>query len=70
MVQNVRYTLVGVGNIGRNLLDILAHRQACVLRDYGLRFSLVGVVDVNIVTSTGYTGCGRAPRSPNGSPTT
>jgi homoserine dehydrogenase len=41
----VRYTLVGLGNIGRNLLDILAHRQACVLRDYGLRFVLVGAVD-------------------------
>jgi homoserine dehydrogenase len=41
----VRYTLVGLGNIGRNLLDILAHRQACALRDYGLRFVLVGAAD-------------------------
>jgi homoserine dehydrogenase len=41
----VRYTLVGLGNIGRNLLDILAHRRASVLRDYGLDLVLVGAVD-------------------------
>ncbi len=41
----IRYTLVGLGNIGRNLLDILAHRQASVLRDYGLDLVLVGAVD-------------------------
>jgi len=41
----VRFTLVGLGNIGRNLLDILVHRQASVLRDYGLCFVLVGAAD-------------------------
>lgn len=40
-----RYTLIGLGNIGRNLLDILAHRQAQVRKDYGLEFVLVGAAD-------------------------
>ena len=45
MLREVRYTLVGLGNIGRNLLDILVHRQAAIETDYGLRFVLVGAAD-------------------------
>ena len=45
MPKQVRYALVGLGNIGRNLLDILVHRQAQVEADYGLRFTLVGAAD-------------------------
>jgi len=45
MAKEVRYTLIGLGNIGRNLLDILVHRQAQVEADYGLRFVLVGAAD-------------------------
>ncbi len=41
----IRYTLVGLGNIGRNLLDILAHRQAQIEATYGLTFRLVGAAD-------------------------
>ncbi len=40
-----RYTLIGLGNIGRNLLYILAHRQAQVRKDYGIEFVLVGAAD-------------------------
>ena len=45
MAQEIRYTLVGLGNIGRNLLDILIHRQAQIEADYDLTFTLVGAVD-------------------------
>jgi homoserine dehydrogenase len=45
MVRDIPYALVGLGNIGRNLLDIWVHRQAAVARDYGLRFVLVGAAD-------------------------
>ncbi|MBC7235940.1 MAG: homoserine dehydrogenase [Chloroflexi bacterium] len=47
MTQTIRYTLVGLGNIGRNLLDILAHRQAAIEADYGLSFCLVGAADTS-----------------------
>jgi homoserine dehydrogenase len=45
MEQEIRFTLIGLGNIGRNLLDILAHRQEAIARDYGLRLRLVGAAD-------------------------
>lgn len=45
MTRDIRFTLVGLGNIGRNLLDILVHRQEAIARDYGLRFVLVGAAD-------------------------
>jgi homoserine dehydrogenase len=45
MAQEIRYTLLGLGNIGRNLLDILIHRQAQIEADYGLVFILVGAID-------------------------
>lgn len=44
-MKEIRYTLIGLGNIGRNLLDILLHRQAAIETDYGLRFVLVGAAD-------------------------
>lgn len=47
MIKEVRYMLIGLGNIGRNLLDILAHRQAQVEATYGLRFVLVGAADTS-----------------------
>jgi len=45
MTHEVRFTLIGLGNIGRNLLDIIVHRQEAIARDYGLRFRLVGAAD-------------------------
>ncbi|MHB0858901.1 MAG: homoserine dehydrogenase [Anaerolineae bacterium] len=45
MVNDVRVVLVGLGNIGRNLLDILVHRMAPIEAAYGLRFRLVAAVD-------------------------
>jgi homoserine dehydrogenase len=45
MIREIRYTLIGLGNIGRNLLDVLIHRQPQVEADYGLRFILVGCAD-------------------------
>jgi len=43
--MKVRFMLVGVGNIGRNLLDILVHRGQAIAQDYGLEFVLTGVAD-------------------------
>lgn len=45
MIQEIRFTLVGLGNVGRNLLDILVHRSPQVAADYRLRFALVGAAD-------------------------
>lgn len=45
MVREVRFTCIGLGNIGRNLLDILVHRGPMIEQDYGLRFLLVGAAD-------------------------
>lgn len=45
MTRRVRYCLIGLGNIGRNLLDILVHRGNAVERDHDLRFDLVGAAD-------------------------
>lgn len=45
MVQSVRFILVGLGNIGRNLLDVLLHRQEYIEQSYGLRFLLVAACD-------------------------
>ncbi len=45
MTQRIRFTCIGLGNIGRNLLDILVHRQQAIARDYGLAFVLVGAAD-------------------------
>lgn len=44
-VKEIRYALIGLGNIGRNLLDVYIHRQAQVAAAYGLSFSLVGAAD-------------------------
>ncbi len=44
-MRQVTYCLIGLGNIGRNLLDILVHRHEAVAADYGLRFALVGAAD-------------------------
>ncbi len=44
-MREVRYCLIGLGNIGRNLLDILVHRQEAVEAQYGLRFVLAAAVD-------------------------
>lgn len=44
-VKEIRYALIGLGNIGRNLLDVYIHRQAQVAATYGLSFSLVGAAD-------------------------
>ncbi len=45
MEREIRFILIGLGNIGRNLLDILLQRQEAIARDYGLRFRLVGAAD-------------------------
>jgi homoserine dehydrogenase len=45
MSQRIHYTLIGLGNIGRNLLDVLVNRQRQVLAQYGLEFVLVGAAD-------------------------
>ncbi|MHB1294958.1 MAG: homoserine dehydrogenase [Anaerolineae bacterium] len=45
MVQDVRFVVVGLGNIGRNLLDILVQRAAPIEAAHGLRFRLVAAVD-------------------------
>lgn len=45
MTREIRFTLIGLGNIGRNLLDVILQRQEAVARDYDLRFLLVGAAD-------------------------
>ena len=45
MEREIRFVVIGLGNIGRNLLDILDQRQEAIARDYGVRFSLVGAAD-------------------------
>jgi homoserine dehydrogenase len=45
MTRDVRYALIGLGNIGRNLLDIILRRQEAIAAEYGLRFVLVGAAD-------------------------
>ena len=45
MARSIPYTLIGLGNIGRNLLDILIHRQEQIAADYALQFVLVGAAD-------------------------
>ncbi|MBN1400957.1 MAG: homoserine dehydrogenase [Anaerolineae bacterium] len=43
--REIPYLLIGLGNIGHNLLDVYTHREAQIARDYGLRFVLVGAAD-------------------------
>ena len=45
MVNRVPFMLIGLGNIGRNLLDILVHRGEAVRDRYDLSFVLVGAAD-------------------------
>jgi len=45
MVTTVPFCLVGLGNIGRNLLNILVHRHAAIVRDYEVDLRLVGAAD-------------------------
>ncbi len=45
MPRTVRFALIGLGNIGRNLLDILVHRQEAVHQRYQLEFRLVAAAD-------------------------
>lgn len=43
--RTVRFACIGLGNIGRNLMDILIHRRQAIAQDYGLDFMLVGAAD-------------------------
>jgi len=45
MGKSVPFVLIGLGNIGRNLLDILIHRSEAIRDRYGLTFRLVGAAD-------------------------
>ena len=45
MVSTVRLAVIGLGNIGRNLLDVMVHRQDAVDSTYGLRIVVVGAAD-------------------------
>ena len=47
MTRRVAFALIGIGNIGRNLLDILVHRGDKVGAEYGLDFALVGTADTS-----------------------
>jgi len=44
-MRPVKYCLIGLGNIGRNLLDILVHREEPLAERHGLRFVLVAAAD-------------------------
>ncbi|MFO7698127.1 MAG: homoserine dehydrogenase [Anaerolineae bacterium] len=45
MIRDIRLAVIGLGNIGRNLLDVIVHRQDAVASEYGLRLVLVGAAD-------------------------
>ncbi len=45
MVTDIRLAIIGLGNIGRNVLDILLARQEAISREYGLHISLVAAAD-------------------------
>jgi len=45
VAKDVRFVLLGLGNMGRNLLDVLADRHQAVLDEFGLNLILVGAVD-------------------------
>jgi len=45
MVQDVRLAVIGLGNIGRNLLEVLIHRHDAVQQQYGLNVKLVAAAD-------------------------
>ena len=47
LTRRIPFALIGTGNIGRNLLEILVHRGDHVEADYGLRFVLVGAADTS-----------------------
>jgi len=44
-MKTIRVALIGLGNIGRNLLDILVHRQQAIADAYQLRLALVAAAD-------------------------
>lgn len=44
-MHRVPFALIGLGNIGRNLLDVILHRRQHLMADYGLDLALVGAAD-------------------------
>jgi len=44
-IEQVKLVLIGVGNIGRRFLEILAHKKDTLRARYGLELVLVGVAD-------------------------
>jgi homoserine dehydrogenase len=45
MTKTVRYVIVGLGNIGRNVLEVYANRRQQIEDHYDLAFQLVGAAD-------------------------
>ncbi len=45
MTKSIRYAIVGLGNIGRNVLEVYANRQEQIGARYDLEFLLVGAAD-------------------------
>lgn len=45
MTREITFALIGLGNIGRNLLDILVHREKAIAERYGLRLRLMAAAD-------------------------
>ncbi|NLT74467.1 MAG: homoserine dehydrogenase [Chloroflexi bacterium] len=45
MVQNIQIAVIGLGNIGRNLLEVLLHRRKPIAKQYGLCLSVVAAAD-------------------------
>ncbi|MFP3897227.1 MAG: homoserine dehydrogenase [Anaerolineales bacterium] len=45
MTETIRYAIVGLGNIGRNVLEVYANRQEQIKARYDLEFVLVGAAD-------------------------
>ncbi|MEA3408290.1 MAG: homoserine dehydrogenase [Chloroflexota bacterium] len=45
MPRTIRYAIVGLGNIGRNVLEVYANRRQQIADQYDLAFRLVGAAD-------------------------
>lgn len=46
--MNIKLALIGFGNVGRGLAQLLLDKKESLLQRYGIGFSVVGVYDINL----------------------
>lgn len=71
-MRNVRLALVGVGNVGRRLLELIVERKNALRREYDLEFSVHCVVDSNgvAISEKGFDIAALAAHKKGGTPLT